>query len=322
MIEIKHYSKENKEIWDAFVSKSKNSTFLFYRDFMDYHSHKFEDYSLIIYDNNKVVGLLPANKVSEDQISSHSGLSYGGFIFDKNARLIEILRIVYETLKFCKNSNINKIIYKSFPIFYNSVGSDEVDYSFFLINAKLIRRDCALVINLNDKVPIQARRMRSIKKAQKAGIIIEEVNRFDDFWNEILTPNLLSRYGVKPVHTLDEIKSLAKSFPTNIRQFNAYMNGVIIAGTTIFETTNVAHAQYISANIDGRNTGALDFLFYELIEHVFEHKNYFDFGISNENNGLTINYGLLDWKEGFGGRTFSHDFFEIETCNYVKLKTI
>ena len=217
---------------------------------------------------------------------------------------------------------VNKIIYKSFPIFYNSVGSDEIDYLFFLINAKLIRRDSALVINLNDKLAIQDRRMRSIRKAQKAGIIIEEVNKFDEFWNEILTPNLQSRFGVKPVHTINEIKSLANSFPTNIRQFNAYHNGDIVAGTTIFETTTVAHAQYISANIDGRNSGALDLLFYKLIDQTFAHKNYFDFGISNENNGLTINKGLLDWKEGVGGRAFSHNFFEIETNNYIKLETL
>jgi hypothetical protein len=28
---------------------------------------------------------------------------------------------------------------------------------------------------------------------------------------------------------------------------------------------------------------------------------------------------LLDWKEGFGGRTCAHDFYDIPTANHAKL---
>ncbi len=319
MINVRRYSSIDKLIWDKFLEDSKNSSFFFYRDYLDYHKHRFEDFSLIILENNQVVGLLPANKTDEGQIATHSGLTYGGFVFRKNAKLKEIISIIYEALKYCFDIGVTKIFYKSIPRFYNTIGSDEIDYTLFLISAKLIRRDCALVINLSDKLVIQERRMRSIKKAQKLGVIIKEVTYFDDFWNDILTPNLLSRFDVKPVHSLNEITLLRNYFPNNIRQFNAYIDGEIIAGTTIFEKNNVAHAQYISANSFGRNSGALDLLFYELIEKVYFDKNYFDFGISNENNGLSINYGLLDWKEGFGGRSFSHDFYDIDTCNYTNL---
>ncbi len=322
MIRVMQYSSRDKAEWDNFIVHSKNATFLFFRDYMDYHSDRFEDCSLIIKENEEVLGLLPANRINESHISTHSGLTYGGFIVRKNAKLKEVISIFLETLKYCVSKKIIKITYKSFPRFYNTIGSDEVDYALFLLKAKLIRRDCALAINLNEKLEFQDRRKRSIKKGKNNGIVIKEDKQFNDFWDEILIPNLLSRFGKQPVHSLEEISLLANAFPPNIRQFNAYLDGKIIAGTTIFETKNVAHAQYISANGDGRNLGALDLLFSELIEGIYSNKNYFDFGISNENNGLTLNHGLLEWKEGFGGRSFSHDFYELDTRNYQNLHRV
>ena len=50
---------------------------------MDYHSEKFSDYSLLIYKGEKLIALLPANLIN-DQLFSHSGLSYGGFICYEN----------------------------------------------------------------------------------------------------------------------------------------------------------------------------------------------------------------------------------------------
>jgi hypothetical protein len=35
-----------------------------------------------------------------------------------------------------------------------------------------------------------------------------------------------------------------------------------------------------------------------------------------------VNLGLLDWKEGFGGRTFAHTFHQIPTAAYAKLESV
>ena len=56
------YRIEHKNKWDNFVHNSKNATFLFQRDFMDYHQDRFEDFSLMVYKNETLYALLPANK--------------------------------------------------------------------------------------------------------------------------------------------------------------------------------------------------------------------------------------------------------------------
>ena len=78
----------------------------------------------------------------------------------------------------------------------------------------------------------------------------------------------------------------------------------------------------ISGNGDKNRLGSLDFLHTHLIDNVFQKKDYFDFGSSNENNGLNINEGLQYWKEGFGARTITQDFYKVCTTNFRLLDDV
>ena len=77
MIEIHRYTAAYHRDWNDFVSESSNGTFLFLREYMEYHADRFTDYSLLVYDGNKLLALLPANR-SGDVLYSHAGLTYGG----------------------------------------------------------------------------------------------------------------------------------------------------------------------------------------------------------------------------------------------------
>ncbi len=90
----------------------------------------------------------------------------------------------------------------------------------------------------------------------------------------------------------------------------------------MFVTKNVAHVQYISANADKQQLGSLDFLFEQLITKTYADKKYFDFGVSNENQGKNINEGLHYWKECFGGRSTVQEFYEIDTAKHGALDAI
>ena len=62
MISISRYTQNKQTEWDDFVKVSKNGTFLFLRSYMDYHSDRFQDYSLMFYnEKGKLVAVLPAN---------------------------------------------------------------------------------------------------------------------------------------------------------------------------------------------------------------------------------------------------------------------
>ena len=318
---VRTYTSADYSAWNDFIAQAKNATFLFHRDFMEYHQDRFEDYSLIVEDEKSWIAILPANRV-EDEVFSHQGLTYGGFIFNQKIKLQDVIEITYQLLEFLNQNAFSTLYLKQLPLIYHESPADELEYLNFILKSKLIRRDSLSVINLETDFDFSASRAEGIKKGLNLGLEIKEEQDFDLFWNEILVPNLNQKFGTNPVHSLEEIRYLKSKFPNNIRQFNVYNNGKIIAGTTIFESDFVAHSQYISADDSKNVTGSLDFLYDRLITYTFRNKKYLDFGISNENQGQNINQGLLFWKEGFGARTVVQNFYEIETKNYTLLDTI
>jgi len=321
MYTITPYTKDHFEQWNNFVSMSKNGTFLFHRDFMEYHADRFEDYSLIIFENQNPVALLPAHKV-DDVIYSHWGLTYGGLVLSNKTKLTDVIHIVKQILQYLHENGLSRLNIKAIPHIYHKVPAEELEYVLYLVNAKIIRRDSLSVYDYQSGISFSKDRKKCIRLAATMGLVITEEPAFELFWKEILIPNLNAKHEAAPVHTAAEITALHKKFPDNIRHFNVYYNNVIVAGTTVFITDTVAHPQYISGNKDKNQLGSLDYLYAFLINDVFKDKKYFDFGISNEQQGRKLNGGLAFWKESFGARTMVHDFYEVETANFGMLQYV
>lgn len=289
---------------------------------MDYHNDRYDDHSLLVFKNDQLKAILPANRV-DNKVISHQGLSYGGLILKEQTKFSEVLHCFYSVLSFLNEQGVSELEIKTIPRIYNSVPSDELDYLLFITEAQKVRCDVTSVIDNSNRIDIKSsNRKRGLKRAKKNNLVVKEVSEFTDFWNSVLIPNLKQRHQATPTHSLEEITLLKKRFPNQIRQFNVFNGNNVVAGVTVFETQNVAHVQYISADEHKQELGSLDLVFDELINTVFKDKPYFDFGISNENQGKNINEGLLNWKEDFGGRTITHDFYIVQTKNFTKLKTI
>lgn len=318
---IRRYSSEDFALWNAFISTAKNATFLFHRDFMEYHQDRFHDFSMLVFDEDRLVSIIPANRI-EKTVFSHQGLTYGGFVFDVKIKLGEVLEITKSVLQFLNENKIRAFQLKLIPSIYTKFFSEEIEYALFLTEAKLIRRDCLSVIDLTKPFSISKTRKESIRRGEKNGLEIKEELELDLFWNEILIPNLDKKHNAKPVHTAAEIINLQQKFPKNIRHFNVYHEGKIVAGTTIFITDKVAHPQYISGNQQKNELGSLDFLYNYLVTDVFKDKNFFDFGPSHEENGKKINEGILFWKESFGAKTTVQDYYEVKTATFGLLDSI
>ncbi len=316
-ITIKPYSKENFELWNSFLLKAKNATFLFNRNFMDYHSDRFVDFSLMVFDGNKLIAILPAN-CQNNEVFSHQGLSYGGLIVQKNIRIKNYICIFKSILSYLETHNIAFFNLKILPKIYNNSLADEIDYVSFLTNAVHYRCDTYLVLEDNMNYKSNRNRSRALSELSNTDIIIKEETDYSNFWNSILTPNLVNRFQTKPVHSLEEISKLSKLFPDQILLFNAYYQGILKAGVVMFVMDNVAHFQYSSGTEDRNEIPALDHLFDWIIKK-FKSKKYISFGCSSENNGLQLNEGLTYWKESFGAVASVQNYIRIETKNHELL---
>ena len=315
MYKVSRYTAEDKIEWDRFIATAKNTTFLFQRDFMDYHQDRFEDFSLMIYKNEKLYALLPANKKNE-VVYSHQGLTYGGLLLNNSAKLKQTFEAFKEIIKFLFENGILKLEVRLIPPFYNKLPSDELEYLFFKAAAKLIKRDVVMLIDYHNQLPFQKNRREGINKAKRKKLVIKTDNNFELFWNEVLIPNLSSKYNTAPVHSLKEINYLASKFPNRIRQVNVYQDNTIVAGTTVFLTDQVVHPQYVSAKVNKNELGSLDLLYDFIIQEFKENRNYFSFNTSSEENGELLNEGLLFWKESCGARPHVFNNYESNTEIY------
>ena len=308
-MDVSIYNVADRRKWDDFIAKSKNGTFLFFRDYMDYHSDRFLDGSLIVYDADKIISLLPANKEG-DILISHAGLTYGGFITDEDMTNSKMIRVFDAVISYLAAQGFSKLVYKAVPHIYHSCPAEEDLYSLFLKNAIPYRRDALMVIDYGGRLGFQERRARSIKKALRNELVVKETGDYEQFW-EILTSNLLTKYKVKPVHSVDEIKLLVERFPDEIKLFASYARDIMLAGVVVYLSRNVCHAQYIAASEEGKAIGALDIVIGHLIQLYSESKRFFDLGNTTEEDGHYLNAGLSEYKEGFGARAVVHDFYEV-----------
>lgn len=309
MITIKKYTTTDVVTWDAFVDASKNGTFMLKRGYMDYHTDRFTDHSLLFYRDEELVALLPASSHG-DELRSHGGLTYGGMITNLKMT-VQLMLSLFDSLKEYMSSNgISRLIYKRVPSIYYSYPSDEDLYALFRNNAILTRRDISATIYLPDRISFSERRRRGVKKSIKNGVVVQESNNYEEYIS-ILSEILSKYHSATPVHTADEIKLLANRFPENIKLYVAYKNNEMLAGVLVYITPNVVHTQYIANSDMGRQCGALDIVMDYLINNCYSEKEYFDFGISTENKGLFLNEGLISQKQEFGGRAIAYDFYEL-----------
>ena len=310
MITIKRYTAEDAAIWDAFVDACKNGTFMLKRGYMDYHADRFSDHSLLFYRDEELVALLPTSQHG-DELRSHGGLTYGGMISNRKMT-VQLMLSLFESLKeYMQENSIARILYKRVPSIYYTYPSDEDLYALFRNNATLTRRDISATIYLPDRIRFSERRRRGVKNAIKSGIEIKESCDYEQYV-EMLSDILAKYHNAKPVHTAAELKLLADRFPDNIKMYAAYQDDRMIAGVVMYVTLKVAHTQYIANSDEGRQCGALDALMDYLINECYSDKEYFDFGISNENEGRFLNEGLISQKQEFGGRAIAYDFYELK----------
>lgn len=309
-MQILRYSPQWKETWNRCVRESRNGTFLFLREYMDYHNDRFQDASILFKEDEKIIGLLPANWVeAESTIFSHQGLTYGGLILTEKATSAQVLEMIDRMLAFYREQySAKRLVYKPIPYIYSSYPSQEDLYALWRHSAVLTQRLLSSSIMVAQPLKFSHSRKAGFNKAIRNKLYVEQNLEPQDFW-VVLEEVLKEHHYAKPVHTLQEMRTLMRSFPQEIQLFTVKKDKRVIAGTILYVTPNVVHTQYIASNAEGRNNRALDLLFKYLIEEKFKHMPFFDFGTSNEDAGRYLNASLIAQKESFGGRGVAYDTY-------------
>ena len=312
MIEIAKYTDDKTIIWNQFNKQSKNYLFMFDRNYMDYHKDRFKDHSLMLYDNGKLIALLPMSE-HDDMLISHGGLTYGGFVSDVKMKQHTMMDCFEALINYSREKGFKMIQYKCIPHIYHKQPAEEDRFALFANYARLQSVDVSTVINLSSPLKMSKGRKAQIMRAKREGSLIEELSELEDFQTFIDLENavLTEHHGTHAVHTGEELKLLHDRLPENIHLFASLKDGKMIAGTVVYEYDEVVHTQYMAANDEARSIGALDLAVATVIEKYKDSKKWLDFGISTEHEKIYLNKGLCSQKEGFGGRTDVYEIWEL-----------
>ncbi len=309
------YKDSDASLWDQFCSQSSNATFLHTRKVLSYHGNRFQDCSIILEHEGKIIGVMPAAQhlLHKDLVVSHPGITYGGIIHAgalKGAAMIEAFNCAK---RIYLDQGYFRLQYKVTPFIYHQSPLQDDLYALQRLGASRYRCDLSCCIDLASRMKVSDRRRRAFKKAVKSGIELDSgAYCAPDLW-EVLTQNLREKHDASPTHSLDEIILLSQRFPEKIKFVIARSQAKVVAGVVLFCIGPTIHAQYIASNDKGQEISALDAVFERCIEEAKDWgARYFDFGISTEAEGTILNEGLYRFKSEFGGGGVVHEFFEIK----------
>lgn len=313
LVELVAYNAERRAEWDAFVDGAKNGSFLYKRDYMEYHADRFTDCSLMFYKRGELIGQLPASwDAARRRVTSHGGLTYGNLMLSTRATTVDAYNMMSCAASwFAHHLGAETWIYKPMPYIYSGVPSDEDLYALFRMEGRVVGRSVASVISGDHRVPMRTLRKRCVAKSRKCGLLYEESTAWGEYW-PMLREVLQSRHNAIPVHTLEEMEMLASRFPENIRLFVARQSGIVVAGAVVYVTEQVAKTQYLAVSDEGAKCHALDGLIAYLAEERYADKRYIDLGTSMDPTTQQLNEGLIFQKEGFGARAVVYDAYEVK----------
>jgi len=317
---VEKYSSEHYDEWQDFVRMSVNGTLFHEQKFLSYHDEgKFEDCSLMIYKKDELIAVFPAAVLQRGDkrvLKSHPGTSYGGAIFSTLAKLKEVMAVQSAIEEYAKANGISRVEFRQAPKIFVEMPFDQLDFS--LVQLGYEREDqelstCYPLLEYRD-IPIEDmvklfendgrnKVRKNVRKAIRAGLEFRELDNSEiEKYYDILLDNLV-RHDAKPAHSLADIKKLKELYPERVRLYGVFVDGDMAAGYLIFNINSIGwHVFYGSMNykyqVERPTTFGLFMLLKVLADKGYE---YLNMGISTEDGGKIVNWGLLDFKESFNG---------------------
>lgn len=318
-LSIEIYTSKHDDLWDDFVDSSANGTIFHKRRFIGYHpAQRFSDHSLIVRDGERVVALLPAAEIVREGdirvLLSHPGASYGGLVIVARERLSTVCAALDTIQSHAADVGFDCIEMRHSPPILRLAEVGQLDFALQSSGYRRTAEELATFYDLRtfsydpematfiQSFPSEVR--RQIRKSVRglSARILEtetEIARFHD----ILSENLRAKHGKDPVHTTDELIDLHERFPGDVFVLGIFHGLELVGGFCVFAPTPQSlHVFYAALDYSYQIHRPLNLATARLIQlGIEQQRTIVNYGISTTDGGKRVNWGLLRFKEGFGG---------------------
>ena len=308
-MEVKKYEDKDSIVWDEFLDRCRNSLFLFIRHYMEYHNDRFVDHSLMFFEGNRLLAVLPAS-IKKNQLYSHAGLTFGGLLYTAKLGVCDVMDIFDCLISYLQKNHFKGLTYKLIPSIFHKLPTEEDLFALYKVGARVVKRELSTAVSFENQIKFSKGKREGVKKAIKHNLSFRESTDFEKLF-EIGRQIMKDRHDLAPVHNGHEMEYLKSIFPENIKMFEVSNDNEMLACTLIYDYGQTIHTQYMYNTDQGLSCGALDFLMDQVIQKYHNNKKFLSFGISTEDGGEKLNVGLQRQKEMFGGRSILHDTYEL-----------
>ncbi|MCI8514238.1 MAG: GNAT family N-acetyltransferase [Lachnospiraceae bacterium] len=303
-----------KEVDELILKSSSNGEFINSVRFLDYHPvERFKDDSIAVVDNGskRVLAVMMGAKTEDGRgFVSHPGTTFAGPILDRKYSAGKVESLLEWMLNYYE-AKYEEIRIKVCPSYYSFQPMGIVDFFLWKRGYQCEAGALANVINISgirDEDDIfglfNTKRRNEVRKALKEDLFFfscgDEIR--ESVW-ENMNKNLEQRFSAKTTHSYHEILDLKNRFPDEICPCYAdTREGGYGAFGLIFRFKNVFHTQYLDLNYDYAPHYPNLLLIYHLIRTAREcNYDFFSFGASTDGPERNINFGLYNYKAGYGG---------------------
>ena len=318
-MEIIQYSERWKEKWDSFVNKSNNGTIFHLQKFLDYHpKDRFQFNHLIFLDKGNIKAVLPGS-LKNNIYESPIGASYGSLV-TSDVKFAEAMDLVSLLLEYGRNNGFKEFILTPAPMVYERHPNQNLDFAMLWQGFNYSLHYISSAIKIDKDIDIISRfsrtTRRNVRKSLENPDFRVEINeRYDEFY-PILIENK-ARHNVKPTHSLEELISLSKLLPDNLRLFMIYYKDVPIAGSSMFFVNDsCALCFYNMLRYDYQYLKPIHRVMYEVVKYSTEKGyKYVDIGVSQDTkaeNPMTPSMSLIQSKENFDAKTIMRNTLSIK----------
>jgi hypothetical protein len=317
---IIRYSANLQKSWDDFVrNRSRNGTIFHEQRFLSYHGDRFEDCSIMVVGDKKsdILAVIPSAVITEGNkkgIVSHPGSTYGGIIFREDLKVGKLKDVIDVALRYYY-SNLSAGFFKVILQEEFHTGDTFCDLVYLLWHRGFVikSKEASIAKSLkgfsrddySKRVSEYIRSRRDVELGIKHAIAVSDNEIIACY--EIIKDNLVKKYDKKPTHSIEELLALKKMYGDRLTFFYSEFRQAITGVVVTFELNKkVIHDFYIAQNYAYVKLHPLLWLFdYVLNYFAALGYEYFNFGISSRNRW--IKWGILEFKEKFGGKLLTRD---------------
>lgn len=295
----------NKHLWNKFIRNNKNSTIfhtLEWKNLIE-KTYGFKPLYYIIYEKNKVIGLLPLFKVHNlrsKKIVSLPLSMYGGPLLEDNKDLSKILNFLIKTKEsfaiHTKISISNAIPKIEKALLNTDFYIDRKQKKFFENNTK--KRQIKFFIEKNKKL--------GTKFYQSSNI--NDLKNFIELF--IKTRKRQKLFIPSPKY----LKRMFKFKNKPIFFFSIYKKKRVAALFCLRHKNNIYNVYNCTSNI-GRKISASDHLFYNAISYCMNSNLRFYFGGAQNDD----NKGLINYKKKWGSQQ-EDEYIYTNNGDFLKIK--